>query len=74
MSSEVSQQMMALLVELAGLREIDSAKRPRTSQERAATKERQLRRNEIRRQMKEVARRNHSTTAQQQSTEVVSNK
>jgi hypothetical protein len=73
MSSEVSQQMMALLVELAGLKEIDSAK-PRTSRERAATKERQLRRNEIRRQMKEVARRNHSTTAQQQSTEVVSNK
>jgi hypothetical protein len=61
MSSEVSQQMMALLQELAGLKEIDSAKRPRTSQERAASKQRQLRRIEIRKQIKEVARRNNST-------------
>jgi hypothetical protein len=56
MSSEVSQQMMALLQELAGLKEIDSAKRPRTSQERAATKERQLRRNEIRNQYNTAGR------------------
>jgi hypothetical protein len=63
MSSEASQQIMALLQELAGLKEIDSADRPRTLQERAARKQRQLRRAEIRRQIKEVAETKRSTSS-----------
>jgi hypothetical protein len=64
MSSEASQQMMALLQELAGLKEIDLADRPRTMQERAARKQRQLRRAEIRKQIKGLACRTRSTPAE----------
>ena len=55
MSSEVSEQVMALLNQLAGLKEIDTANRRRTRLEKAARKERQLRRAEIGKQIKEIA-------------------
>jgi hypothetical protein len=47
--------MLALLQELAGLKEIDSTDRPRTIQQKAAGKERQRRRNEIREQIRDLA-------------------
>jgi hypothetical protein len=56
MSSEASQQMMALLQELAVLKEIDSGGRPRTREEKAARRERQRRRAELCEQIKQVAR------------------
>jgi len=55
MSSEFSEQAMTLLNELAGLKEIDSADRPRTRLNKVARKERQLRRTEIGRQIKQIA-------------------
>ena len=55
MSSEASEKMMELLQELAGLKEIDSKEPARTTQRKAARKERQRRRLKIRKQIKEVA-------------------
>jgi hypothetical protein len=54
--SKESEQVMALLNQLAGLKAIDSADRPRTRLEKAARKERQSRRLEIGKQIKEIAR------------------
>jgi hypothetical protein len=54
MSSEVCEEMMALLQELAGLKEIDSQKRARTRQEKAARQERQRHRREIPTQIREL--------------------
>jgi aminoglycoside phosphotransferase (APT) family kinase protein len=56
MSSEASEQMMALLRQLAVLKAIDSAGRPRTSEEKSARRERQRHRDQLRQQIKEVAR------------------
>lgn len=55
MSSEASQQMMALLQELAVLKEIDSRGRARTREEKAARRERQRRRAELCEQIKQIA-------------------
>ncbi len=54
MASEASEQMLSLLNELAGLKEIDVTEQPRTPLD-AARKERQRRRREIRQQIKELA-------------------
>jgi hypothetical protein len=51
-----SEQLMALLNELAGMKTIDSVDRPQTRLERAARKERQLRRVQIGRQIKQIAK------------------
>lgn len=48
--NDKSEQVMALLNELAGVKAIDSADRPRTRLNKAARKERQLRRLQIGRQ------------------------
>ncbi|MBV8050677.1 MAG: hypothetical protein JOZ80_05780 [Acidobacteriaceae bacterium] len=61
--SEASDQMMALLQELAGLKEIDSTQRPRTRQQKAEATERQRRRREIHRQIKAAAKRNKMSDA-----------
>lgn len=55
MAGEASEQMLELLKELAGLKEIDSQRRPRTRQEKAASRDRQRRRDEIRQAIKELA-------------------
>jgi hypothetical protein len=64
MSSEASEQTMALLQELAGLKEIDSQKRARTQQEKMARQERQRRRLEIHKQIKEVAEAKRNETGE----------
>ncbi len=55
MSNEASEKMMTLLQELAGLKEIDATERGRTRQKQAARKQRQRRRTEVRKQIKQVA-------------------
>jgi len=56
MSSDASHQMTALLHELALLKEIDSARQPRTREEKAARRERQRRRAELSQQIKDLGR------------------
>jgi hypothetical protein len=63
MRKESSEQVLALLDELAGLRMIDSPDRPRTRLERAERKECQCRRKEIGRQIKEIAKKKRMKNA-----------
>jgi hypothetical protein len=56
MGSEASDQMLALLQELAGLKEIDQTAVAQDPQQRMAHKERQRRRIEVRAQIKRLAR------------------
>ena len=61
MGSEMSEEMMALLQELVVLKELDSAGRARTPEEKAACRERQRRRTELGEQIKQVARKKESS-------------
>jgi len=61
--SKESEQVMALLNQLAGMKGIDSAARPRSRLEKAARKERQLRRVEIGKQIKEIAEKKKRNTS-----------
>ena len=55
MSSEASEQMLALLQQLAALKAIDSAGRPRSRAAKSARRERQRHRAQLREQIKQVA-------------------
>jgi hypothetical protein len=59
MSNKASEQMMGLLQELAALKAIDSAGRPRNRGEKSAWRERQRHRTQIREQIKQIARTNN---------------
>ncbi len=56
MGSEASDEMMALLQELAALKEIDQTQDGLGRQQRVARKERQQRRTEVCAQIKQLAR------------------
>jgi hypothetical protein len=56
MASEASDEMMALLQELAALKEIDQTQDGLGRQQRVARKERQQRRTEVRAQIRQLAR------------------